>query len=68
MQNASLVEIKPSHFCFTKQWLISSKYCINPSLGVSDALHTAGAPEIWIDQSGVSWREKLNCLTSSNAW
>ena len=24
-------------------------------------LHTAGAPEIWIDQSGLSRREKLYC-------
>ena len=61
MQNASLVEIKSSHFFFTKQWLISSKYCINPRLLVPDALHTADAPEIWLYQSGFSWRENLNC-------
>ena len=27
----------------------------------SQALHTAGAPEIWIDQLRLSTREKLNC-------
>ena len=41
--------------------LTLSKNQSNSSLVKSLPLHTAGAREIWIDQSGFSSREKLYC-------
>ena len=67
MQSASLIE-KHQFFFYTKtmidlSFLVSAVF--TPVLGVPDALHTAVAPEIWIDQSGFNRWENSTALTSN---
>ena len=57
---------KASHlFFFYTKTMIDISFLVSTvfhfSLRVPDALHTAVAPEIWIDQSGFSRHEKLYC-------
>ena len=41
--------------------ILAEKLSKKTELMNTQALHTAGAPEIWIDQLGLSRREILNC-------
>ena len=45
----------------TKAWFQLSDFNFNFNFNFSFTLHTAGAREIWIGQSGFSRREKLYC-------
>ena len=51
--------ISGNSVCFQDQF--RGQTCQTKNLHLINTLHTAGAREIWIDQSGFSRREKLCC-------